>query len=339
MFHHHIERLLIILYQLGLRGVGNTRDTRRQHIVDGFFVVILFDIDSTHLHDTTLRGRSIQTLLIDTPLASHQIETTKAQYDRLLETRHEHTHETDTGKVVDRTHLALIFYERDAELIPIDTGGITITQLHTTGTHISDITTRRSHTVTISIQYFGRDTHTILVITFVLVEGVIHIDILHIRTTLIAGVVTLCLLIGIRRVSLRIVDALVTIEDTLLLFIKIAATVVVIVIACRVVVPSLTNAIVRDRIGHAFEPLMISPILLFFLIVQTIEAHILQFARAGSGGKGISLSGLHGNLTPLGGSVRVATIYRHTALVEFHAITQDILAHFTQIEIQITTIL
>ena len=183
LFYHHIERLFIILYELGLRGVGNTGDTRRQHIVNGFLVIILFDIDSTHFQDTTLRGRRIQTLLVDTPLATHQIETTKAQYDRLLETRHEHTHETDAGKVVDRTHPAFILHERNAELIPVNAGGIAITQLHTTGSHISDKTTFRRHTITISIQYFGRDTHTILVIAFVLVEGIIHIDILYIRAT------------------------------------------------------------------------------------------------------------------------------------------------------------
>ena len=49
---------------------------------------------------------------------TYQVERSKAQNDRLLETRKEHTHETDAGEIIDITLPALELIYRNTELIP-----------------------------------------------------------------------------------------------------------------------------------------------------------------------------------------------------------------------------
>ena len=75
-----------------------------------------------------------------------------------------------------------------------------------------------------------------------------------------------------------------------------------------------------------------------FLIIQTIETHVLLLPRTGCGGESVCLCGLHGNLTPLCGGVTACSIHWHTALVIFLTVAQDVLAHFSEVDIQVATI-
>ena len=72
ILHHHVESLLVSLRQLGLRGVGNAGDARRQHIVNWALIVIFLDVDGTD-HDVSAIAASSQRLLIDTPFATYQV--------------------------------------------------------------------------------------------------------------------------------------------------------------------------------------------------------------------------------------------------------------------------
>ena len=54
VLHGETERLLIILCKLGLTGVSDTGNARRQHIGHGLTVRILLHVDSTHLQQTRL---------------------------------------------------------------------------------------------------------------------------------------------------------------------------------------------------------------------------------------------------------------------------------------------
>ena len=49
VLYHHIEGLLVGLCKLGLRRVGNTRDTWWQHVVDRLLVIVLLNVHSADL--------------------------------------------------------------------------------------------------------------------------------------------------------------------------------------------------------------------------------------------------------------------------------------------------
>ena len=217
-------------------------------------------------------------MLVSTPLTTYQIQTTETEHDRFLEPRHEHTHETDTGKVADVTLPAPVINQGHTELIPVHIGGLTITKFHATGTHVGDKTVFRCYTVTVGIKDLRTDAHLILEETLKLIQREIEIDILHIRSTLITGIVRLRLVVCVRRVALWIVDALITIENALLLFVEIRATEIMVVVASRVVTPCLDNTVFGDHatVDNSIEPLLIGAIAALFGIVQTIESHILQ---------------------------------------------------------------
>ena len=150
--HHHIQGLLIVLHQLRLRGVCGTADAWRQHVVHRNLIIVLLDVDSAHGEGGGLCGRSVQALLIDTPLATHEVETSEAEHDRFLETRHKHSHEAHAGKVIDSALAPHVFCQRDTELIPVDARRIAIAQFHAAGTHIRDETVGRGRAVMIGIE-------------------------------------------------------------------------------------------------------------------------------------------------------------------------------------------
>ena len=155
----------------------------------------------------------------------------------------------------------------------------------------------------------------------------VGIDILHIRITLETGVITLCLLLAVGRVALWVVEELITVEDAPFLLVVVRASEVVVVIAGRVVAPGLDDTVVGDHttVHHGVEPLLIGTVLALLLIVQTIEAHILIFARATGRDEGIGLRRRDADLTPLCGGEGFAVIHGHGTLVRLLAVAEDIL--------------
>ena len=110
------QSLLVGFYQLWLTRILLTTDARRQDIIDRSLLGIFLKIHGTSLQGST--RSSTQLLIISTPFTTYQVERSKAQNDRLLETRKEHTHETDTGEIIDITLSALKLIYRNTELIP-----------------------------------------------------------------------------------------------------------------------------------------------------------------------------------------------------------------------------
>ena len=327
ILHHHTECLLVGFGQLWLTGVCDTLDARRQYIVDRTTVVVLLDIDRTHLQRTAIRA-SGQRLLIDTPLTTYQVERTKAQHDRFLELGQEHTHKTDAGEVGDAAHTVVVLRERDAELIPPHLFPVTITQ----GSGIfADV----GNEVTAQLHILRAQAHLILEITLILVESIVLINVLHVRIGLVRGIITFRLLVGVGRVTLWHVDALIAVENTCLLGIKVAATEIVVVIVGRVGIPGSTQAVVDV---DAIQEVGIGWLAAFFLVRQAVQSHILLGASTAGRGKGVCLGGLYGYLTPGRILESAGAVDRHTALVELLAIAQHILADLTEIDIQVTTI-
>ena len=114
--------------------------------------------------------------------------------------------------------------------------------------------------------------HLILEIAFVFVEGIVLIDILHVRIGLVRRIVAFRLLVRVWRVALWHIDALITVQNTGLLGIKVATTEIMVVIVGRVGIPGCTHTIVHIDI---IEESGIGWLLAFFLVSQTIQTHIL----------------------------------------------------------------
>ena len=140
----------------------------------------------------------------------------------------------------------------------------------------------------------------VLVVFLILIEGVVLIDVLDIGRGLVGGVVALGAALGVGRVALGVVDALVAFEYRGLGFVEIGAAEVVVVVIGRVGL---------DRVKHLgahlcpclLQKLLIGLKLALFLVAQTIEAHILERTASWRGGKGVGHVGLGGHLAPLRG--------------------------------------
>ena len=337
--HRQTEGLLVVLHQLRLVGVGGTADARRQGVGHGLTVGILLDVDGTHLHRTRLgtSGRQ-KALLVLAPLATHQVETTEAQHDGLLETSEVHTHETDAGEVVDVAHPLLTLGQGDAELIPAHGQRVAVAQLHVAVAAVGNVGVG-GHAVVVGLQVVVTDADTVLEVAFILVQRVVLVDVLHVGAHLVRGIVRLRTVIGIGRVALRVVDALVAVQDAGLGIVEVRAAIVVVVVTGRVVAPGLDERVILHHRAYLVEPILIGTVGTFLVVIQTIETDVLQHTAAGGRGKGVGLRGLLGNLTPLRIAVGLTAIDGHTALVELLAVAQHVLRHFAEVDVEVASIL
>ena len=268
--HHHVEGLLVALHQLRLCGVLHTRDARRQDVVDRFLVVVLLDVDSAHRHIARVGGAVGEVLGIDAPLAAHQVETAEAEHDGFLESGKEHAHEAYGGEVVDGAHPLLKLVEGDTELIPGHVVVVAVAQ--GTGAHAAVYDEVLSHH-----EVFRTDGDVILVVFLILIEGEVLVDVLHIGGGLVRGVVALGARVGVGRIALRVVDALVAVLDSGLYLVEVGAAEVVVVVV---------GGVVHDTVEHlgghlsldGGEELLVRIERAFLLVGEAVEAHILPLA-------------------------------------------------------------
>ncbi len=269
-------------------------------------------------------------MLIDTPFATHEVKRTEAQHNGFLKLCHEHAHEADAREVADATLSFLVLLDGDAELVPLHGGGVAVAQAYAAVADIHDVVASNG-------EVFRTYADMILEVTLVLVQRVVLVDVLHVRSCLVAGVVALVVRVVVRRVALWHVNALVALKDGGSLLVEVTATIVMVVVVGRVGHPSLTDAVVSHR--HVAQEVGINSESPFLVIGQSVEANILQLTTATGSGKGIVLRGLHRNLTPLCLYELTGAIDRHAALVELITVTQDVLADLTQIDVEVTAIL
>ena len=176
-----------------LRGVLLPLDARWQHIVDRQLVVVLLDADGGCGEGAGLCGGIVEVLRIDPPRAAHEVEGGKAQHHGLGETREEHTHETDAGEVADAAHPFLILVYGNTEEVPRE-GLHALTRARCRVALVHD-------EVLADLEILGPDGEMILVVFLVFVEGVVLVDILHIRSALVRGVVGLRAVVGVGGVA------------------------------------------------------------------------------------------------------------------------------------------
>ena len=174
----HRQCLLVSLGKLRLSRVLLTTDAWRHHVVDRSLIIVLLNIHSCCGKGAATGSRVVESLLVYTPFATHKVETTKSQYDRMLETCEEHTHEADACEVVDGAHLVGIFLKRNAELIPCGCSLIAITQWSIIHSLVYDI-------VFAHYEVLRTNADMILIVFLVFVESVVLVDILNVRSSLI----------------------------------------------------------------------------------------------------------------------------------------------------------
>ena len=174
----HRQCLLVSLGKLRLCRVLLTTDAWRHHVVDRSLVVVFLNIHSSCGKGAATRSGVVESLLVYTPFATHKVETTKSQYDRMLETCEEHTHEADACEVVDGAHFVGIFLQRNAELIPCGCSLLAISQWSCIHTLVYDV-------VFAHYEVLRTNAYTILIVFLVFVEGVVLVDILNVRSCLI----------------------------------------------------------------------------------------------------------------------------------------------------------
>ena len=285
---HEAERLLVGLDELWLRGVLLALYARWQHVVDRCLLGILLYAHRTGLERAAVG--SAQQLVIGSPLAPYQVECTETQHDGLAEVGEEHAHEAYAGEVVDVAFLLLVLVYGNTELIPGDGGLAAVAQRGRVASLVDD-------EVGAHLQVFGTYAHVILIVFLVFVEGEVLVDVLHVGRRLVGSVVALGAAVAVGRVALWVVDKLVSVEYGRLHLVPVAATVVVIVVACRVIVDAVEHRLVHLALYLAEVSVLV--VLAFLLVVESVESHVLQCAASLRCGEGIGHGALCGNLSPL----------------------------------------
>ena len=132
--HAHSHRLFVEQCAGALSRVNHAIHTRRQHVVDRTRACVLLDIDGrsgnlarTSNCCTTVGERACG---IGAPVTAHEFERCHPEYLFALPSSHEHSHEAYRLEVLYRTHLFLVFLERDLELIPLHRFLLAVAQRH-----------------------------------------------------------------------------------------------------------------------------------------------------------------------------------------------------------------
>ena len=186
--------LLVVLTELGLRGVEHTRDAGRHSVVDGLAVAILLDVDRGHHHvaahlGSLVEGR-VDGLVVAAPSAADKLHGGEAHDDGLAEAGHVDTHEAQRGEVADAAHDLLVVVDGHAELIPVDALGVAVAQLGAVGAHVGDMVAAHHHVL-------WAQRHAVLEVLLILVERVVLVDVLHVGRGL--GALVVVVGAGLRR--------------------------------------------------------------------------------------------------------------------------------------------
>ena len=271
VFDRERKGLFVVLQHLVLSRFDGAADAGGQDVVNGVFVVVFFEVHRAH-HE--LAGRSCRHVLIKwlpvvAPLAAYETQRGETQHNRLVEACQEHAYEADRGEVADAAELAFVFAQRNAEQIPFRGRRFAVARFRIDGAHVDNV-------VLSDLHGRGIDAHTVLIIFFVLVEREILVDVLHVRRRLVGRSVSFA--VGGRRVTVRIVDIFVTLEDRCALFVPVLPAEVVVLVAGGMLCNGIVNG--RSHIGtNGTEVVGISSESAFFFRGQTIVAHVLSAAR------------------------------------------------------------
>ena len=191
IIYRQLHGLLIALNNLGLTAIDDAGLTGRQNIVDRLARGIGLNIDLVNADATVCRTVTtrIQVKLVVAPFALHEFERCKAQVGLILKAPHEHSHETDCGEVLNRANLLLIVEQGNRELVPGNLLRNAIAREHISDMNVGNVVLADYHRI-------GMDSHAILEIVLIIIQGIILVDILNI------GSGPRCLILSVARIAL-----------------------------------------------------------------------------------------------------------------------------------------
>ena len=331
---HHGHGLLVALHQLCLCGVGHSADARRQYVVDRSLVIVLLYVDSTYFQGGILCRclTCVESLFVGAPVPMYQVQGGQTQDDVLLESCKEHAHETYAGKVLYVAHLLLITAQGNAEQIPGTLFRVSVAQFHACRTFVGDMVSSHHH-------IFGTYAYVVLIIFFVFVECIVLVDVFHVGCTLPCRLICFGVGVGVGTIALWHIYTLVSVEDGGLLAVEIRTSVIVVVVIGRVGLYAVIDLLI-DHALYLLQVIGISGELPFLVIVQSIQSHILACSCSALVVEGISHAGGVGDSSPQAfGIIGAIAIHGHSALEVFLAVLEYVLAHFAQVDVEVSPVI
>ena len=296
VFHREGEGLLVVLQHLILSRLNRAANARRQNIVHRLFVVVLFEVHGAH---------------------------------RLIEARHEHTHEADRREVIDAAVLAFIFAQRNAEQIPFRGGRFAVARFRVDCAHVDNVVPADLH---------GRriDAHAVLVVFFVLVEGEVLVNILDIRRGLVGRSVGFA--VGRSRVAVRVVDIFVAFENRSAAVVPMFTAEIGVLVGRGGLYYRIVDCRAHRRTDR-LEVVGIRPEGAFFFRGQTVVTYVLSTARIARSVEGVGHRILCRYQAPRRfGHLRAVAVRRKSAFIELAAVFEHVFRDFAQVEVQIAVV-
>ena len=186
------QRLLVLLHELCLVGVRDACDSRRQDVVDGQFLVVLLDVDGSHL-EACADGWClpvVERLFVAAPVGLHEVECGKSEDDGFLESCEVDAYEPDAGEVRDASHGALVFLQGYSELEPTFRPLVAIAQGGDDASDVGDVVASDDGVLRVQAD-------VVLEVFLVLVECEVLVDVLHVGRCLVGGLVALRRVVGV----------------------------------------------------------------------------------------------------------------------------------------------
>ena len=171
----------------------------------------------------------------------------------------------------------------------------------------------------------------------VFVHRVVLVDVLHVWGRLVGSAVAFAALARVRRVAFCAVDVFVAFQDGGLAGVEVAAAVVVVAVAGRVFKDGVVGGLGYLAL-NGVEIVFVDAEAPLLTVGQTVQTHVLTLARTTLCAERIDHALLGRNTAPEGLCVVARVAHRHAALVEFLAVFQHVLAHVTQVDVEVTAL-
>ena len=322
---------------LRLPWVNNTVYAWRQHIIDRLTSGILLNIDHRKVELSFRRsvGTRIEIIVVRAPVATHKLKSCETQMRSFFESRHKHTDKTDGREVGNRANHLLIVTQWNLELIPHSLALLAVCERHCRHLFVGDI-------ILSNHQILAAQRDMILIVTLILVERIVLVDVLHIRHTARRLVERILFIVVTKRVSLRAVVTLVAFKYRQALLVVVVTAEIMIVVAGRVVERRelvclhLGYLFRRQHCAQVLKILLISREFKLLLSRQSVQAHILIAASARSVVKSIRQRCFSRHTSPYSLTSAASTaVGRQSVFIRFVSVFKDVLAHLAEVEVQV----
>ena len=185
----------------------------------------------------------------------------------------------------------------------------------------------------------------ILEISLILVERVVAIDVFHIRSRFGSGRVFLGRIGSRRRVAVGACIVLVSFEYRLVLLVPVRTSVIVVIVASRIV--DRREGVAHPLAHHGWINLLFDQLdiiavcaeVSFVVVFQSVETHVLSLVAWRSVVEGIDCAGALSHTTPYCcGSVGRVLVDIQSVLERFQTVFQYVFRDFSEVEVEVASL-